>query len=126
VTTPHAKPEQNRGGTAESKFRVARADNGFEVSMQQLIRTGEEPLLWSVDERMRLVKRRMTRRISTRRRELYRLRLASGRQLEVASAHRIRKVDGWKPVAELVVGSRVAALRRLSEPAQPKRMHESR
>jgi replicative DNA helicase len=37
----------------------------------------------------------------------------------------MRKVDGWAPVAELVVGSRVAALRRLSEPTQPERMHES-
>src|SRR5262245_63052423 len=74
---------------------------------------------------MRLIKRPMTRRISIRSRELYRLRLASGGQLEVPSAHRMRKVDGWAPMAELLVCSRVAALRRLSEPAQPKRMHES-
>lgn len=115
------------GCAAETKapMRVLRADNGNESSMAELMRSAERPLLWSVDERMRLVKRAMTSPISMQAREMYSLRLASGRQLTVTSAHRVRKLDGWTSVTGLSPGSRIAALRRVGEPTQPERMHDS-
>lgn len=38
--------------------RVMRADNGVDTPLDQLTCAGASPLLWSLDERMRLVKRR--------------------------------------------------------------------
>lgn len=86
---------------------------------------GEPPLVWSLNERMRLIRRRVTGRIVIRSQEVFRLSLASGRQLELTSEHHLLKVDGWKPMTELSAGSRIAVLRRLYEPVQPRHMHGS-
>lgn len=109
----------------ETPMRVLRADNGNESSLAELMCSAERPLLWSVDERMRLVKRTMTSPISNHDQEMYSLRLASGRQLAVASTHRVRQLDRWTPVNELSPGSRIAVLRRVGEPTQPEPMHDS-
>ncbi len=116
---------QHRNSIGESELRVARADTGCEVSVELLMRTGERPLLWSVDERMRLVKRHMTGGVSNRTSEVFRMRLASGRDLAVTSSGSVRKVDGWASVADVTVGSRIAVVRRLSEPTECRRMHDS-
>jgi replicative DNA helicase len=105
--------------------RITRADNGFEITLDEMIRTSEHPLLWSVDERMRLTKRRATGRAAIRSREVFRVSLASGRKLDLSSGQHVLKVDGWKPLTELSAGSRIAVLRRLSEPVQLKPMHAS-
>jgi replicative DNA helicase len=105
--------------------RVARADNGFEITLDEWMRTGEHPLLWSVDQRMRLIRRRATGCVVIRSREVFRLRLASGRQLELTSGQHVLKVDGWEPLAELRADSRIAVLRRFSEPVETKPMHDS-
>lgn len=118
----HDSPEWK---TAPRDMPVSRAGNGFEVALDELMRTGERPLLWSVDERMRLIRRRATGSVTIRSRQILRLSLASGRQLDLTSDQRVRKVDRWTSLAELSVGSRIAVLRRLSEPARPKRMDDS-
>ena len=105
--------------------RVARADNGFEVPLDKLLRTGERPLLWSIDERMRLARRRAAGRILVRNREVFQVSLASGRQIELTSGQHVLKLDVWKPLQELSAGSRIAVLRRLSEPVQVRPMHDS-
>jgi replicative DNA helicase len=106
-------------------MRVGRADNGFEVALDESMRTGEHPLLWSVDDRMCLIRRRATRSVTSRSRQIFRLSLASGRRLDLTSDQQVHEVGGWRSVVELTIGSRIAVLRRLSEPAQPMRMHES-
>lgn len=106
-------------------LRVTRADNGFEISLDELVHTGEHPLLWSVNEKLRLVRRPATGRVSIRAAQVVRLSLATGRQLELMPDQRVRKVDGWTPVAQLSVGSRIGVLRRLSEPSELKRMDDS-
>jgi intein/homing endonuclease len=87
--------------------------------------SGEQPLLWSVDERMRLVRRRAAGRVLIRSREVFRVSLASGRQIELTSGQHVLKVDGWKPLQELSAGSWIGVLRRLSEPVQVRPMHDS-
>ncbi|OBF38083.1 hypothetical protein A5724_10100 [Mycobacterium sp. ACS1612] len=104
---------------------MARADNGFEVPLDQLAQDTDPPLLWSIGDRMRLARRRISGRVVSSRQEVFRLSLASGRELELASAQQVLKVDGWKPVTELSVGSRVAVVRRLSEPTWTTRMDDS-
>ncbi len=106
-------------------MRVARADNGFDESLETLKRTGEKPLLWSVDERGRLVRRRSSGTVTVRSRQAHRLDLASGRQLELASDQHVLKVDGWAPVSNLASGSRIGVVRRLGAPTDPRVMNES-
>ena len=112
-------------GTAIPRLRIARADNGFEVTLNELMSTGEHRLLWSVDQRLRLVRRDFTGRVAVHNRECFAVSLASGRQLELIAGQQVCQIDGWKPVAELCAGSRIAVVRRLFEPAQPKRMDDS-
>lgn len=108
-----------------SQTRLARSDNGFEVSLDELARTGEQPLLWSIDGRLRIVSRAEPLHVTTNRRDVVSLRLASGRQMHATAGQQILKVDGWAPADGLTVGSRIAALRRLPPPAQVQSMHES-
>ncbi|MDT5291926.1 MAG: replicative helicase [Mycobacterium sp.] len=121
----YGPPTQPKSMTESPLTRVARADNGSEVPLDQLMHCGEQPLLWSVDERMRLIRRRAAGRVVIRSRDVFRVSLASGRQLELTSGQHVLKVDGWKPLTELGVGSRIAVLRRLFEPVQLKRMYDS-
>ncbi|MCV7025518.1 endonuclease [Mycolicibacterium novocastrense] len=107
------------------QLRVTRADNGYDTPLEELVYTGERSILWSVDERMRLVKRRLSGSISTGRCEASSIRLSSGRALEVSSSLSVRKLTGWSPIAELAVGDRIAAVRRLPQPEQTTRMHDS-
>ncbi len=100
-----------RGG-----MRVARADNGFDESLETLKRTVEEPLLRSVDERGRLVRRRSSGAVTVRSREVHRINLASGRQLELASDQQVLEADSWVPVSHLASGSRIGVVRRLGAP----------
>ena len=74
---------------------------------------------------MRLIRRRVTGRVLVHSREVFRIRLASGRQLELTSGQHVLKVDGWEPLTELGVGSRIAVVRRLYQPVQLKPMHDS-
>ncbi|MGE2690606.1 LAGLIDADG family homing endonuclease [Mycolicibacterium pulveris] len=107
------------------QMRVARADSGIDEPLDELLANGEEPILWSVGDRLRLMRRRTAGEVSIRRCDVLRLSLGSGRQLDLTSAQQILKVDGWVPATQLPRGSRVAVVRRLGEPDQPQRMHDS-
>ncbi|WNG92886.1 LAGLIDADG family homing endonuclease [Mycobacterium sp. ITM-2016-00318] len=111
--------------TASQRPRVSRADNGFEAPLNELIIAPDKPLLWSIDDRMRLTKRRATGRILIRNREVSRLTLASGRALDMTSGQEVLMVDGWSSPTKLSSGSRIAVPRRLPEPAHPTPMHDS-
>ncbi|MHA6801696.1 replicative DNA helicase [Bounagaea algeriensis] len=107
------------GGT-----RLLRADTGAEVTFDELMRTGERPLVWSLDERMRLVPRLVTNVFSSGVKEAFRVRLSSGREIEATANHPMRTVDGWTPLGELGVGARVAVPRRTPEPVDAEPMPE--
>lgn len=108
-----------------SHTRVLRADKGSEIPLSELMETPGTPLLWSVDDRYRLVRRKAAGHVEKKSREMYRLELASGRQLELASDQQLLKLEGWVPMADLVKGSRVGVLRRLGVPASLQPMDDS-
>src|SRR5690625_3069050 len=118
-------PSAQSVAPATSHARVLRADNGSEISLSDLMETRGIPLLWSIDDRNRLVRRKVTGRVETKSREMYRLELASGRRLELASDQQLLKLEGWASVADLVKGSRVGVLRRLGTPVCPQAMDDS-
>jgi replicative DNA helicase len=122
----HYEPPKQPISLAKSlQTRLMRADNGFAVPLDKLMHAGERPLLWSVDERMRLIRRCATGCVLVHSRAVFRVRLASGRQLELTSRQDVLNIDGWKPLTELGVGSRIAVVRRLSQPVHLKPMHDS-
>jgi replicative DNA helicase len=90
-----------------------------------LMRTGERPLVWSLDERKRMVARPMTNVFYSGHKEVFKLRLASGREVEATANHPFMTFDGWTPLGELKIGDRLAVPRRVPEPINTKRMDDS-
>ena len=109
-------------GCLTAATRILRADNGSEATFGELMATGERPLVWALDERMRMVARPMTNVFHSGHKEVFKLRLASGRQVEATGNHPFMTVDGWIPLEKLKVGDRVAAPRQVPEPVQTQRM----
>jgi len=50
---------------------------------------------------------------------VFEIHLASGRSIKATSEHRLYAAKGWKTVAELIVGDRLALARKLPEPKAP-------
>ncbi|MEY8013628.1 replicative DNA helicase [Mycobacterium servetii] len=112
-------------GCLTAATRILRADTGAEVTFGELMRTGERPWVWSLDERMRMVARPMTNVFPSGHKEVFRLRLTSGREVEATGNHPFMKLDGWTPLEQLQVGDRIAAPRLVPEPFDTQRMDES-
>ncbi|NLE78315.1 MAG: replicative DNA helicase [Rhodococcus sp.] len=107
-------------GCLTASTRVLRADTGSEVTLGELLETGEQPVVWSLDNRMRMVARTMTKVFPSGRKEVFRLELASGRQVEATANHPFMTLDGWIPLGSLTVGDRVGVPRALPEPLEPR------
>ncbi|OBF86143.1 replicative DNA helicase [Mycobacterium sp. 852002-51163_SCH5372311] len=112
-------------GCLTAATRILRADTGTEVTFGELMQTGERPLVWSLDERLRMVARPMTNVFPSGRKEVFRLRLASGREVEATANHPFMKLEGWTPLEQLKIGDRIAVPRRVPEPVDTQRMDES-
>jgi len=112
-------------GCLTASTRILRADTGAEVTFGELMRTGERPLVWSLDERLRMVARPMTNVFPSGRKEVFRLRLTSGREVEATSNHPFMTLDGWTPLEQLTVGDRLAVSRRVPEPVDTRRMADA-
>lgn len=112
-------------GCLTANTRILRADTGAEVTFGELMATGERPLVWSLDERKRMVARPMTNVFYSGHKEVFKVRLASGREVEATANHPFMTLDGWVSLGDLTVGARVAAPRTVPEPVQTERMDES-
>jgi replicative DNA helicase len=112
-------------GCLTANTRILRADNGAEVTFGELMATGERPLVWSLDERKRMVARPMTNVFPSGHKEVFNLRLASGREVEATANHPFMTLNGWVPLGELTVGDQLAVPRRVPEPVHTERMADS-
>jgi replicative DNA helicase len=114
-------------GCLTAGTRLLRADTGAEVSLGQLLAAGERDVeLWSLDERMRLVPRPMTAVFPSGVKEVFRVRMASGRSVEATANHPFLTVDGWCPLGELTVGDQLAVPRRVPVPTRPVALPDDR
>jgi len=112
-------------GCLTAGTRLMRADSGAEVTLGELLASGERGVrLWSLDERLRMVPREMTSVFPSGVKEVFRLRLTSGREVEATANHPFLTVDGWCPLGELAVGDRLATPRRVPAPLEPVPMPE--
>jgi replicative DNA helicase len=114
-------------GCVTAGTRLLRADTGAEVTIGELFASDERGVrLWSVDERMRMVAREVTNVFRSGVKEVFRVRLASGREVEATANHPFLTVDGWCALGDLVVGDRVATPRRVPAPVEPVSMPDDR
>jgi replicative DNA helicase len=113
-------------GCLTGDTRILRADTGAEVTLDELMASGERDIpVWSLDERMRLVPRTLTHAFSSGIKEVFRVRMASGRELQATANHPFLTYDGWKPLGELAAGSRVAIARTTPGPLNERPLPEA-
>ena len=112
-------------GCLTGDTRILRADTGAEVTLSELLASGERNVpVWSLDERLRLTPRTMTHAFPSGVREIFRVRLTSGRQVQATANHPFLTYDGWRPLGEITVGCRVAAPRHTPGPLAERPMPE--
>ena len=81
--------------------------------------------VWSLDERLRLIPRTMTHAFPSGVKEVFRVRLRSGREVEATANHPFLTYLGWQPLGALQTGSRVAAPRHTPGPIDLQSMPEA-
>ncbi|MEE6309800.1 replicative DNA helicase [Plantactinospora veratri] len=106
-------------GCLTAETRVLRADTGAETTMGELFAAGARDVpVWALDDRLRYVRRHLTHVFSTGEKQVFRLRLASGREIRATANHPFLTYEGWTALSELAVGGRVAAPRHVCAPEQ--------
>ena len=96
--------------------RVCLTD-GRRVPIRDLV--GTTPEVWAMSENQKIIAAQSDLVWNVGRKPLYKLSLASGRELRATAKHRIFTGSGWATVGELKVGDRIALSRRIEEPKQP-------
>jgi replicative DNA helicase len=105
-------------GCLTADTRVTRADTGAEVSLGELLARGERDIpVWALDDDLRLVRGTMTHVFPSGIKPVFELRLASGRHVKASANHPFLTLGGWRPLAELAVGDRLATPRTIPEPS---------
>jgi replicative DNA helicase len=88
--------------------------DGRRVPIAQL--EGMTPEVWAVTPEGRLVGARSDKVWRVGRHPVFRVRLASGREIRATARHRLLGAGGWVRVADLKTGDRLAIARRIPEP----------
>ncbi|HMT32432.1 MAG TPA: replicative DNA helicase [Dermatophilaceae bacterium] len=114
------KPQMSdlrESGCLTADTRILRADTGAETTMGALYAAGERDVpVWSLDESLRYVRRHLTHVFSTGVRPVWRLTLASGKEIRATDNHPFLTYAGWTPLGELRTGARVAVPRHTPAP----------
>jgi replicative DNA helicase len=104
-------------GCLTADTRVLRADTGALQPLGEILERGERNIpVWSVGDDLRLVRRTMTHVFPSGRKQIYRLRLASGHQVKASGNHPFLAVGGWVALDDLRIGARIAVPRRVEAP----------
>jgi replicative DNA helicase len=112
-------------GCLTAGTRILRADTGYEITLGELLASGEQNVpVWSLDDRLRLVPRTMTHAFPSGVKEVFRVRLTSGREVEATANHPFLTLDGWQPLGDLAAGSRIAVPRDVPMPLEPREVPE--
>lgn len=107
-------------GCLTRDMRLFRADSGEPVTFGELLDGGMRDVpVWATDEDGHLVSANLTHAFPSGTKPTYRVTLRSGTVVEATGNHPFRVLDGWAPLDELSVGSRVATARQLPAPAEP-------
>ena len=117
------KPQMSdlrESGCLPASTRIMRADTGAEVSLGELFDSGARDVpVWSLDDSLRYLPRTMTHVFSTGRREVFEVRLASGKTVRATANHPMLTYDGWRALGDLAIGARIAVPRHVPAPTGP-------
>lgn len=91
--------------------------DGSRTPIRELV--GEEPEVLAIDERSRVVRALADKVWSAGVREVFDVRLASGRRIRATGRHRFMTGSGWLRLEDIEIGHRIALARVLPEPAEP-------
>ena len=104
-------------GCLTAGTRLLRADTNQEVTLGELVSTGERDVpVWSLDHDWKMVPATLTHAFPSGTKSAFRMELASGRTVEATANHPFRTVTGWRRLDELAVGARIAVPRRFGAP----------
>ncbi|HTP16470.1 MAG TPA: replicative DNA helicase [Streptosporangiaceae bacterium] len=104
-------------GCLTADTTLLRADTGAPVTLRELLDNGHQGVtVWSVDDRHRVVAAPVTHVFASGIKDVYRLRLASGREVKASGNHPFLTFAGWLPLENLAAGDRVAIPRRVPVP----------
>jgi replicative DNA helicase len=96
---------------------LLRADTGAPVTFRELLDNGHDGVsVWSVDDRNHLVPSPVTKVFPSGVKNVYRLRLASGREVKASGNHPFLTFSDWVPLKNLAVGDRLGIPRCVPEP----------
>ncbi|WP_020390896.1 replicative DNA helicase [Kribbella catacumbae] len=108
-------------GCLTADTRLMRADTGAEISLGELLAADARDIpVWSLDDRLKLVPRTMTHVFPSGVKEVFRLKLASGREIKATANHPFLTYGGWKPLSELTPSTRLGTLRHVPPPLDVK------
>ncbi|MFC9971878.1 replicative DNA helicase [Spirillospora sp. NPDC127200] len=114
-------------GCVTAATRLMRADTNEEITVGELIESGARDIpVWALDDRLKYVPRTMTHAFSSGRKEVFRVTLSSGKQVEATANHPFLTYSGWTALGELEPGSRVASARHVPPPLEIKPWPEER
>ncbi len=106
-------------GCLTADTRVMRADTNAEITLGELIESDAKDIpVWALDDRLKLVPRTLTNAFSSGTKPVFEVTLASGRRVKATANHPFLTYDGWMPLGELSVGSRVGAVRHVPPPLE--------
>jgi replicative DNA helicase len=104
-------------GCLTAATRVIRADNNAEVSLGELMSTGSKDIpVWALNERLQYTPRTMTHAFPSGTKQVFALRLASGKRIEATANHPFLAFEGWTPLTRLRVGDRIGTPRHVPPP----------
>ncbi|MEV8514908.1 replicative DNA helicase [Dactylosporangium sp. NPDC051484] len=104
-------------GCLTAGTRIMRADTNAETTIGELLRSGARDIpVWALNEKLQYVPRTMTHAFSSGRKEVFRMRLASGKVIEATANHPFLAFAGWTPLGELRAGGRIAVPRHVPPP----------
>ena len=88
-------------GCLTADTALLRADTGAPVTFAELMHSGHRDILvWSVDQHERLVPSPITDVFASGVKDVYRVRLASGREVKASGNHPLLTFDGWTSLEE--------------------------
>ncbi len=113
-------------GCLTGDTRILRADTGAETTMRDLYESGEKDVpVWALADDLRYVQRPMTHVFSTGVKPVYRLRLASGREVRATANHKFFTYSGWRALGDLGVGDRLGIPRHVGAPTSSMAMGDA-
>jgi replicative DNA helicase len=114
-----AMSDLRESGCLTEDTKILRADTGAETTMGELYALGAKDVpVWALNERLQYVRRHLTHVFPTGTRETFRLKLTSGKEISATANHPFLTYEGWTPLGELQVGSRLGVPRHVPGPEQ--------